>query len=232
MIRNSQNLLGRCYPFFLNNENLNECHYLYQAYSPRLDDKSLTPLYSLTKVSERTVDHPEYPSGTDVDLLRICAGGRPMPEKTAISYIEDILKRERNNTVYENGGKFPAIEYGDSINNIRTLISSIRDTLRWRNYNLLPGNVVDVLWTTREFLICKICEDDKVVWLEPRALYSNVDTNLDRPFTKFDLSTINLEFEPLKKEDLKQSEISRQIKNIEWSSFSRRAFSSPKRSLS
>ena len=155
-----------------------------------------------------------------------------MPEKTAISYIEDILKRERNNTVYENGGKFPAIEYGDSINNIRTLISSIRDTLRWRNYKLLPGNVVDVLWTTREFLICEICEDDKLVWLEPRALYSNIDTNLSRPFTKVDLSTINLEFEPLKKEDLKQSEISRQIKNIEWSSFSRRAFSSPKRSLS
>ena len=51
-------MIGRVYPFFLNNTNL-QSYYLYQVNTPGISSNEV-PLLSLTKISEKTMNKGEY----------------------------------------------------------------------------------------------------------------------------------------------------------------------------
>ena len=118
--------LGNYYPFFLNNSDLTSYHYLYQLYSPKLDEKTLTPYVSLTKVSEKTVSgpHMSWPEGTDLDLLRVCTGRRELNEQEAAEYLDTISKGAWGKMHFDLGsGKMPYVELTDNQFYQRTLIT-------------------------------------------------------------------------------------------------------------
>jgi len=214
------NLLGRYYPFFLDNTDLFDApHYLYQIYSPGLDAE-LDPYFSITKVSEKTTEG--MPTGTDLDLLKYTSK-RDVTESSAINFIKFLMKREKLEfEVVENGkNKFPKLEILETPIVQKALIVDLRDYARWRNYKFIPGRFIDILWTTGEFLVCEFCEDEKDIWLEPRSLHKVTDTALNNPL-KVDVSNIDFNVEKWHKSEKVAFDISRVIRAIEWGSFSRK----------
>jgi len=217
----NENLLGNYYPFFLNNANLVESHYLYQVYSPGFS-KEFIPYVSLTKVSESTLSHPETPFGADVDLFSLCANKKVSSEEVA-TIIKEMLKKDEEKVVTVlDEGKLPALEVKENNLDIKLLITGLRDMLRWKNYRFTVGRFIDILWTPTDFIVFEICGDKTKMWLEPRVAYRNTDTALANPL-KVDLKGINLPYR-WEKAQGEASKMNRYIKNCEWNSFNRKPF--------
>lgn len=225
-MKNLTNLIGNYYPFFLGNSDLRSSHYLYQIYSPGLDEKTQCPLLSLRKVSEKTTDNPELPTGSDLDIAKVCTGDKGITSKSALRFIEQIMRRERAKVIVEGKeNNLPSIEPTENNSAQRSLITNLRDSLRWKTYRFSKGKFIDILWTKTEFLLCEICEDETGSWLEPRALFKNTDTCLKNGIepTKEAKETINSNTKWNKVETgLNVPEINRFIRNIEWFSFTRK----------
>lgn len=213
-------LLGNYYPFFLNNTSFKES-YIYQLYSPRLNDR-LTPVVSLTKVSEKTTKG--LPEGSDLDLIRVCLGKRDITGQEIIEFVEGLTRREWEGGVEfdEGNDKFPCIEYTSTQVNQKLLVTAIRDALRWKMYRFYPGKLVDILWTKNEFTLFEICEDETHYYLKHLGvLYKNTDCGLLDP-KEF---TLNEGFETARWEKSKPTkaiEMNKYFKSLDWASFSRR----------
>ena len=214
----SGSMLGYTYPFFLNNSNLSTAYYQYDIYSPAISEDCI-PYISLTKVNEKTKNNP---SGNDSDIISVCLGSKKNIEEEATNYIADILKKE-DVVIERNGTGFPWIEMKEGLNVQRSVIISLRDSLRWKNYRFAADHYIDVLWTPTEFVVFKICGNDKEIWLEPQAVYKNSDVKLQNSLD-VDLSKIEYPKEKFSKESSKISEINRMIKKMEWNSFERKNF--------
>lgn len=217
--------LGRYYPFFLNNAELSSGHYLYQLYSPKVDEKTLTPYVSLTKVSEKTINNPGFPEGTDLDLLKICTGRKQLTEKEAAEYLDTMAKKVWGKMHYDEGSnKIPYVEMLDNQFHQKTLVSILRDSLRWKLYRYTPGRFIDVLWTKDEFTVFEICEDETTLYLKPlNVLYKTTDTNLDHPHP-YNLEENGFVSEHWDKtKPMRASDINKYIRNIEWNSFSKKS---------
>ncbi len=224
MIESLNNHLGNYYPFFLNNYSLTDQHYLYQLYSPGMSD-NMNPYISMTKVSEKT--HYGNP-GKENDILKVCTGKTQEGEtKTSpIEYLEGIFKKE-GVEIKANSKKFPMIEIKEgpeheSLEIPRTLITNLRDSLRWRFYRFYPGRYLDILWTPKEFALYKIESDSENVWLEPQGLYENRDVMLSSPL---EISYYKLQTYKWSKDSIKATDLNRFVKKLEWNAFDRRPFS-------
>ena len=216
-MKGSYNLLGRVYPFFLNNADLSESHYLYQIYSPRLTS-DLTPTISFTKISEKT--NAETPSGSDLDIVSLLVNKKVASERVAEIFTE-FLKFEENVKVEARQNLLPEIISSEESNIAqKTIIIDLRDTLRWKNYRFTPGRFIDILWTPTEFVVYEIKGDNEKMWLEPVNVYKTYDTSLKKPLNvNLDQFRIN---EKWNKTQGKASELNRFIKSLEWSSFTKR----------
>lgn len=211
-------MLGYQYPFFLNNSNLSDSYYLYQITTPGLN-KDLIPYISLTKISEKTKSEPY---GKDCDILSVCLGTKKGMPETGVKFLQDILKKEET-VVTANGKKFPLIDMVRGNNLQKSLIIGLRDELRWKTYKFVPDRYVDLLWTSKDFIVLKICGDIKdSLWFEPVAAYRNTDVEMKNPIT-VDWSRINYPKEKFTGTS-KASNINRTLKRLEWGSFDRRGF--------
>ena len=164
-MRTIDTMMGKCYPFFLENSVLSKSpYYLYELYSPCLSDKGV-PTFSMRKLSEKVLDvHPKtgeylYPIGKESDLLYYVANTKKV-KKTFLEYMKGVY---RNPEVFvsEYCGKsgFPITELNlsDNFNTLqRQLIISLRDSLRWKSYKFAPGRQVDLLYSPTEFVVCAI----------------------------------------------------------------------------
>lgn len=219
-------MLGRYYPFFLSNTNLGDAHYLYQLYSPKVDEKTLTPYVSLTKVSERTYDKQTQPEGSDLDLIRVCTGKKQITPGDAAEYIDIAVKHAWGKMHYDEGtDNFPYVEMNENNQfNQRTLVVTLKDCLRWKNYRFYPGRLVDVLWTKDEFTLFEICEDDTTLFLKPlNVLYKNTDTGMSNP-KEYNFADNGFVSEHIDKtKPTKASDLNKYIRSLEWGSFIKRS---------
>lgn len=231
-MRTIDTMMGKCYPFFLENSVLsNSPYYLYELYSPCLSDKGV-PTFSMRKLSEKVLDvHPKtgeylYPIGKESDLLYYVANTKKV-KKTFLEYMKGVY---RNPEVFvsEYCGKsgFPITELNlsDNFNTLqRQLVISLRDSLRWKSYKFAPGRQVDLLYSPTEFVVCEfVLSDSDTIKLVPKAVYKNSDVEMKYPL-KVDLTKIIL---PRDNETgwnkEKFSEINISLKFYEWDSFGRK----------
>lgn len=214
--------LGNYYPFFLNNSGTKE-HYLYQLYSPKLNE-NLVPVVSLTKVSERTLKGT--PEGSDLDIVRICLGKRDITEAEAASFIENLVRKDWEGGVGfdEGSDRLPFVEYTIAPTQInqKLLITSLRDALRWKTYRFYPGKVVDILWTRNEFTLFEICEDETHYYLKHLGvIFKNTDTGLTNP-VELDLGDNFISARWDKNKTTRAIEINKYLKVLDWASFNKR----------
>lgn len=209
-------MLGYNCPFFLNNANLSNAYYQYVIYSPAVDE-DLNPYVSMTKINEKTKSDP---SGNDGDILAVILGSKKNLEEDGLNLVADLLKKEFA-TVTGNGKEFPWIEMKEGLGIQKTLITSLRSSLKWKNYRFIPGRFIDILWTPTEFVVFKICGNDNEFWFEPIGVYKTTDLELKNPLD-IDLSKLNYPKEKFSKKTTKISDINRLIKKLEWNSFDRK----------
>lgn len=208
------NMLGKMFPFFLGNYNLSDSYYLYQFCSPSLND-CLEPTISMTKVGEKT--RKDIPCGHDIDILTVCKGS-----ENEVDYLKNVLKKIETEVV-ENGQNFPKIDMVDDLTIQKTMLITLRDDLRWKNYRFFPGRKIDVLWTPFEYVVFNLAADKENMWLEPVAAYKNYDVEMTIPLA-IDLNSLDYPKEKwVKSSNTKASEINKMIKKLEWGAFDRRA---------
>ena len=226
MIESLNNHLGNYYPFFFNNYNLTDQHYLYQLYSPGLSE-NMNPYLSMTKVSEKTI-YGIY--GKETDILKACIEKPKEGEQkqTSIEYLESLFGKNLGIIVKPgNNKRFPMIEIKEtpeheSLEIPRTLIVSLRDSLRWKFYRFYKDRFVDILWTPTEFALFQIKIDDENLVLEPKGLYENRDVMMESPL---DLGNYKIQSYKWPKDSIKATDLNRFIRKLEWCAFDRRPFS-------
>lgn len=215
-ISNRYNLIGRQIPFFLNNINLTDSFYLYQVFTPGVDD-NYNPYVSITKTVEKSKNNTTS-KGKDIDLISSIIYPKNLVDPVA--YVSEMLKKEGVEIVPgEKDGDFPVIHTLSGNNPQKALIIGLRNNLRWKNYRLFPGRYVDILWTPTKYVVCKIMENEKYIWLEPQGVYKNTDlmqqNPLDIHLTTRELN-VRVEKSPKVVNDLMYS-----IRGLEWTSFDR-----------
>ena len=212
-------MIGYYFPFFLNNSRLSDSYYLYQITTPALNE-DLIPYLSMVKISEKT--KPDQPSGKGIDILSACLGNKKNMPETGIDFLSNLLKKE-DTKVVGNSKEFPWITMVPGNNLQKTMIIGLRDSLRWKNYKFFPDRYVDLLWTVKDYIVLKICGDQKGnLWFEHVGAYRNNDVNMENPI-KVDWNRINYPREKFGGPS-KASDINRTLKRLEWNSFERRAF--------
>lgn len=212
------NMLGKMYPFFLGNYNFPDSYYLYQFSSPCLDEE-LNPMLSFEKIGERLKgkDANTFNSGNGIDVLTACSGAG-----SELDYLNMITRRE-NTTIVENGKNFPNIEMVDNINIQKSIVVSMRDTIRWKYYKFFPGRKVDILWSPFEFVVFEFESDKDFMWLKPVGIYKTFDTELSKPLD-YNLESLDYPKDKWEKSsNSRASEINKVIKKLEWNAFERRA---------
>ena len=207
----SNNLIGKVYPFFLDNNKLSS-YYLYQIISPKLSS-NLTPFFTITKISERTEKGEPY--GSDDNIISVINQNKKMSANDNRVFVEDLLKKDVP-YVEPNEKNFPLIELESGINLQKSLIVSLRDLLRWNKYKFAEGKKIDVLVAPDKFLICNIRTNNDTIWLEPENLYSVMDPNMSNPLdlsvNKMSVSSITKKFSGKNR----ISELNRAIKRYEY----------------
>lgn len=233
----TDNFLGRIYPFIISNEKQisKASHYMYQFFSPGMNLKTMAPLISMVKVSERVRD--VIPSGKNVDLVTLCSRveDKDNPGKYKVKllpedYLLDLLTKKDDITtdiVIKSGGEkeFPVFEVneeqGTSLQ--KMLVVLLRDTIRWKNYRFFPGRLVDILWTKDEYVLFEIIKTEETIEFRPKAMYKNTDIGMLNPLD-VDLRKIDCSELVWKKEDYKASDVNKAIKKLEKNSFDRKSF--------
>lgn len=227
MIESLNNYLGNYYPFFLNNYNLTDQHYLYQLYSPGINENQ-NPYISMIKVSEKT-HYGIY--GKETDILRLCIDkpkeGEDSTKQTPIEYLESMFKNLGVEIKAGGSKKFPMIEIKETLEHEsleipRTLIVNLRDSLRWKFYRFYKDRYIDILWTPTDFALYQIKIDDENLFLEPVGLYENRDVMMQ---DKLDVNYYKLQTYKWKKDLIKATDLNRFIRKLEWGAFDRRPFS-------
>lgn len=188
MIRHNV-MLGLKVPFFLsNNPDTKNDYYLYEIYSPGLDEE-LDPYFSLTKVTEKT--RKGVLSGKDSDILSYVTGvSENIKPGFAASVVEEIFKRfdqregQKNHNVekWRVRDTFPwiSVEPGNILQ--RQLIVGLRDKLRWKHYKLGPGNMIDILWDKNHYVMVPIEGSEDTVYLgTPSVMYETTDLDQTNP---------------------------------------------------
>lgn len=207
----SNNLIGKVYPFFLDNNKLSS-YYLYQIISPKLSS-DLIPFFTITKISERTEKGEPY--GSDDNIISVINQNKKMSANDNRVFVEDLLKKDVP-YVEPNEKNFPLIELESGINLQKSLIVSLRDLLRWNKYKFAEGKKIDVLVAPDKFLICNIRTNNDTIWLEPENLYSVMDPNMSNPLdlsvNKISVSSITKKFSGKNR----ISELNRAIKRYEY----------------
>ena len=212
----TNNYLGREYPFYLSNYNLpSDPFYFYRIYSPGMT-KNLIPVFSLEKVGERT--RPGQGFDQERDLLSYILGGKENIDQKGIEWLKNAI-RDDSTVIYNEGTKFPRLSLGFSRDTQKSLICSLRDTIRWKYYRFFAGRKVDILWTSNEFVLFEFKEDETNLWLEPIGVYKNSDYLMENPLP-VDLGTIRCD--KFKWEKGKTTEINQTIRRVEWNSFDSR----------
>lgn len=222
MIRSLNNHLGNYYPFFLNNYNLTDQHYLYQLYSPGMN-KDQNPYLSMLKISEKTY-YGVY--GKETDILRVCID-KPKEGETkqsSLEYLEDMFKSFGVEVKSGGNKKFPMIEIKEtpeheSLEIPRVLITNLRDSLRWKFYRFYQGRYVDILITPTEFALYQIVIDNENLNFEPRGIYENRDVMLSDPLD----TNYKLQSYKWPKDSIKATDLNRFIKKLEWLAFDKQS---------
>lgn len=211
----TNSMIGNYYPFFLSNQELGDTHYMYEIVSPGLNN-SCIPYISLKKVSEKTKSEPY---GRDMDILSICIGNKKNIENTSVEFLNELLKKEEPVIKSAGNKNFPLIEMVNGNNLQKSIIVSLRDSLRWKLYKFMPGRYIDVLWTPTQFVVFKLVGDGDNISLTPVNAYNNLDISMVNPL-KVDLSNLDYPKDVWSGKN-RASDINRVIKKLEWESFNR-----------
>lgn len=222
-------MIGRVYPFFLNNTNL-QSYYLYQVNTPGISSNEV-PLLSLTKISEKTMNKGEYcmregdTKKYDLDVISTIIHNRTNSFKKISDFMyRNILDRAEGvygkaDLYYDLGNfKFPMWEVENNNNVTRAIIVGVRDQLRWSKYRFQEGCYVDVLVTPTKYAVFKLVGDNSdQLWLEPVGVYNNYDVDQKNNLTS-SLSKLNY---PKTKwsGERRASDINRAIRMMEQKSF-------------
>lgn len=221
---NVDTLIGKMYPFFLDNTSM-KSYYLYQVVTPgMLDD--LTPLLTLQKISERTKPtefSANERSMNHCDILATLIHSRKGIAKRAIEFLENEVlgrpddKRRITASFYENGYDFPLFELDNLGNVTKAMIIGLRDNLRWNQYRFQPGSFVDILLTSTKFGVFEIKGDKDTIWLEPKNVYALQDVELQNPLPV----SLPAGYYPTGKfvGERKASDMNRALRQAEWRSF-------------
>lgn len=221
------NLLGRYFPFFLNNKNLGSSYYIYQICSPGISPDGF-PLVSLKKISERTIQENNEAQGHGNDLV-VMASGIQKPTKNKGKVIEWLRKGYDEFPDYINfkGDEFPEFEMDlDSQNTQKNLIIILRDAIRWSKLRFFDGRLIDVLWDKDHFITCQVNSKDNQVSLQPMNMYEILDTNLKNPLPLPALKTLPEILKGKVFKDIgggKCPGLCIALKRLEWESFDRGA---------
>jgi len=214
-------MIGRYYPFFLNNGNL-ENHYLYVFDSPGINEETGNPTFTMRKVSDRS-SRKDGKLGNGLDILNYVFGSPKYPVVGRVEQITKDLMRKKTPIVTQKGMEFPRVDV-QNLSLQKTLLINLRGSLRNRHYRYNPGRFIDVLWTPTEFVVFKIVGDKDGVSLSPIAAYKNLDVGMIDPLP------VDLEKLEYKKDKFqidangKSSNLSMVIKEMEWQSFERKNF--------
>ena len=173
---NKKSFFNKCYPFFLDNNDLGSAFYLYQVVSPALGRRN-NPLISLKAVGEKT-RQGDLDDLEDLNLISTIK-----PGKNPIVYLsKDIINRDKNERkrdvrlINMGEGKFPAWDYNNLTT--KTIILGLRESLRNKFYKLTPGKKVDVLLTYNKFGVFEIKGKGNDMWLELKGVYSINDPGM------------------------------------------------------
>ena len=222
-------MIGKVYPFFLNNTNL-QSYYLYQVNTPGISSNEV-PLLSLTKLSEKTMNKGEYSMKEgdtrqyDLDVIFTIIHSRTNSFKKISDFMyRNILDRAEGvygkaDLYYDlNEFKFPMWEVEKNNNVTRAIIVGVRDQLRWSKYRFQEGCYIDVLVTPTKFAVFKLVGDGKdQLWLEPVGVYNNYDVDMKNNLTD---SLGKLNYPKVKWSGEKRaSDINRVIRSMEQKSF-------------
>ena len=182
------------------------------------------------------------PNGKDIDLISYLSIPNSSPKwdkdrrKFSTNYLKNLLKRNDDDEPKvvkpKTARDFPGIKADlfDKYNNAqRTLITQLRDNLRWKYYSFKPGNRFDILYSTTEFLVMELKEnvETKELYLDLIAVYKNTDPDMKNP--------LNINFNNIELPNFKwsstnkgvESQINRSIKAYESDSFNRKELLPP-----
>lgn len=205
----NNSLVGKRFPFFLNNFNFNE-YFLYELYSPKLNDDCV-PYFSLKMIIEKTF---KKSSSTILNTV--------LPEKADWEELDKALSKFKPTMKdSENASEpFPFFLMKDTGVLQKTLILWLRDALRWKKYKFYVGNKIDVLISPTEYAVLTICGDQQNnIWLEVENAYSTEDVTMSNPLD-IDLSNLVNQVSSEKwKRSGSASELNKFIRRLESTAF-------------
>ncbi len=219
----TNSLIGRRFTFFLNNFKNKKDYFLYEVYSPKLNEYC-EPLVSLRKISENWYDKSEQKSS--VDLIDKLNSRKPINDKSkwlqsAISngYVEDYdyvspSDNSENTIPYIN----LAAAEADEINNVQVrLVCELRDNLRWNNYRFRDGDKIDVLISPAKIALYTIKDEGDKISVVFDNIYSTEDVNLATPLkSKNDTASKLFSGKSWKKDGKGISDFNKFIKDLEY----------------
>lgn len=180
------NMIGGKYPFFMTNEELGTCGFIYQLGSPSYNRQTLKPYITLFRVCD-LVDDKANPKDNDI-LVAILdeqykeslKDGDGNIDRSKINFPSCVKRMVdvKGTRVIPNQSKdgFPLVEINCIDTTIQAnLLVNLRSNLRWKKYRIRVGNKVDVLWSHNKFAVFEICGDNNNFWLKPVGLYKNTD---------------------------------------------------------
>ena len=221
----THNMIGRYFPFFLNNKKLGSSYYIYQLVSPGMSPNGF-PLITLKKVSERTLQENSEPQGRGNDLV-VMASGIQKPNKNTGKVLDWLRKGYDEFPEYINfkGDEFPEFEMDPyNQNTQRNLVVLLRDAIRWNKQRFFDDRLIDVLWDSKHIITCQVKAKDGSVSLVPQAMYDILDTNLKNPLSLPSLKTIPDILKGKVFKDIgggKCPGLCIALKRLEWESFDR-----------
>lgn len=203
----TDSLVGKRFPFFLNNFNFNE-YYLYELNSPGLTKKCI-PTFSLKMINEKTF---KKGSSSLANLV--------LSEKADWQELERAIGKYKPEVVSNKEGDFPVYAMKETGNLQKSFILWLRDALRWKKYKFYVGNKIDVLISPDAYVVFTIAGDKQNnIWLEVENAYSVEDMTMSHPLN-IDLSHITSQvmFEKWSRSG-SASELNKFIRKLESTAF-------------
>jgi len=179
----TRTFIGNAYPFYIGNSKLGSSWYVYQVYSPRLNEDLETPMISLCKVSECTTEHQfcaNEKGMCDLDLVATILRSKKDITTNAPKFIKDTVSRiDESVEVVSREFEFPEIKLNPLA--VRTILLGLRDGIRWSTYRFVPGCKVDVISSPTQFTVFQIIGEGDSVKLEPESTYDMKDYMMTSP---------------------------------------------------
>lgn len=217
-------MLGYVFPFFIGNKELGESYYVYKFNSPGLNEK-LDPLMSLEKIGEKIthgfcaeINAAGKVSMNGSDLIASIIHTKKNIEEDAVEFInKNVIFRsiDKSFKVYKNGTDFPLIDLDITGQLQKSLILTLRDSIRWGTYRLTAGNYVDAITRKDIYTVFYIDGNQDEISLIPKKSYKITDYRMDNPMDPFDDEKFSYP-KTIYKGKNKSSDLNVDLRKLEW----------------